>query len=293
MRLAKEDVELFYKLHWTLLFYTNQKYPVIEGLSLPNLEGQNMEDIAKLDEKLYSHLELIDSFINENPFNLNQEEITIIKSWKNFVRDKFFILSHQKEYTIFLNSDKELKAYGVLGLYDEIEDIIPFEPCMVETTLLPFKGKIIYSGILRSFSISFGGGMKRTLNRDYQKAKSKFGVITSLDESITEKKDSDEEMLRFYLRNERNRYEYEEEINRILEKNPSILKLYYQELSKANSRKIRKKLNNAGVNSGFFGVLNDVIIASGQSEKEVKKQIENLLPEEKREYVYILKYNKK
>ena len=83
MKLSKEDAELFYKLSWGLLFYVNQKYSIIKGLNSPNFRGQEMQDIMELDEKLFSHPELIDSFIEENPFDFSSEEINILKNWRN------------------------------------------------------------------------------------------------------------------------------------------------------------------------------------------------------------------
>jgi hypothetical protein len=74
------------------------------------------------------------------------------------------------------------KAYGVLGLADPLDKIIgPFLPRMMTTVLLPFKGKIIYDGLLLVHNISFGGGIKRSLNEEYREAKEAFGIITSLD----------------------------------------------------------------------------------------------------------------
>lgn len=293
MRLNEDDVKLFYKLNWSLLFYTNQKYPVIHGLNSPNFKGYDLNKVAKLHEKLYSHPEIIDSFISENPFGFNQEELNIIQSWKNFVNDEFIIVTHLKEYTIFLGSDKELKAYGVLGLYDKLEDIFPYLPIMIETILLPFKGKIIYDGVFSSYNINFGGGIKKSIHADYQKAKSIFGIITSLEQPITKKEESEEELLKFYLKSKDNRREYNDEINKILRKNPLLLKLYYQELGKSNTREVRKRLSELGVINGWFAVFNDTVIASGNNEAEVKNQINKIVPEHKRDYIYLFRYVKK
>src|SRR4030067_885213 len=89
MKLSKEDVDLYYKLHWSLLFYVNQKYRVIEGLNEPILRQENPQKVMELYGKLFSDLGLIDSFATENPFNFNRDELDIIKSWKNFVKERF------------------------------------------------------------------------------------------------------------------------------------------------------------------------------------------------------------
>ena len=58
--------------------------------------------------------------------------------------------------------------------------------------------------------------MVDALSRDYIKAKSKFGLIESLDEPLNEKEESSEELLRFYLKNENNRMRNWDEIHRLL-----------------------------------------------------------------------------
>ncbi|PKK86259.1 MAG: hypothetical protein CVT48_01855 [Thermoplasmata archaeon HGW-Thermoplasmata-1] len=295
MKLSEEEAELFYKLNWSLLYYTNQKYPIIAGLASPNFEEQDPEKISALHEKFYSHPEIIDLFINENPFDFNEEEIGIIKSWKNRLAGNFFIMSHSKNHSIFLNSDEEQKAFGVVGLYDEIEDIIgSYVPVSVTTILLPFKGRIIYCGILRSSNIFFGAGIKQALNREYQKAKSMFGIITSLETPITKMEESDENLMKFYVKSEGNRGEYSDEIDQLLKKKPSLWNVYYQEIGRSNARKASKRFCEIGIRTGWYAIFEDVIIASGQSEKETRAQMDSILPPEKRDYAHVFKYvNKK
>lgn len=293
MKLSKEDAELFYKLNWGLLYHVNKEYPIIKGLNSPDFKGQVMEDVAELDEKLYSHPELIDSFVRENPFYFSAEELNIIKNWRKLsVKGEFFIFS-SGDKMIFLSSGKEAKVYEAIGIWDEIKDIIPFEPYMTKAVLLPFKGKIIYSGFLCGYSITFGGGMKKTVTEDFLKAKRKFGIISSLEQPKTEKNESYEELLKFYLKNEKGRFDYGEDIEEILHKNPDLIKVYHQEIGKSNARKMRKRFSILGINPGWFAVFNDVIIASGKSEKDVLEKIKDIVPEDKRDGVFVFKYEKK
>lgn len=61
----------------------------------------------ELYEKLFSNLELIDSFATENPFNFNREELDIVKSFKNYVKDRFLIVAHLKDYSIFMTTGED------------------------------------------------------------------------------------------------------------------------------------------------------------------------------------------
>ena len=161
MKLSKEDVDLYYKLHWSLLFYVNQKHKVIEGLNVPILRQENPQKVMELYGKLFSDLGLIDSFAAENPFNFNRDELDIIKSWKNFVKDRFLIVAHLKDYSVFMTTGKEQKVYGVLGLADKIEDVVPpLMPLYLETILFPFKGRIIYCGLMSTYNIQIGSNMR-------------------------------------------------------------------------------------------------------------------------------------
>jgi len=293
MKLKREDTDLFYRLHWSLLFYVNQKYSVIKDLKEPILMDQNPRKIVELNEILYSNMEHIDSFVLENPFNFNNEELDIIKGWKKHLKGKFLIVAHLKKYSVFMTTDKERIVYGVLGLYDEIEDIVPsYIPSYVNTILLPFKGQIIHHGFIMSYNINIVGNMKRGIQDEYQQAKRKFGIITSLDTPIREKEDSDEELIKFYTKSISNRETYWEEIDELLSKKPSLENVYHREIGKSNARKISKRLSEIGVAPAWFAVYEDVVIASGKSEKVVRAQTADMLPKEKIEGAYVFRYGK-
>lgn len=51
---------------------------------------------------------------------------------------------------------------------------------MVATVLLPFKGKIIYDGLMSGYNISFGPGIRHSMNKSFTQAKARHGVVTSL-----------------------------------------------------------------------------------------------------------------
>jgi len=82
---------------------------------------------------------------------------------------------------VFLDAGDPPTAYGVVALTEPFEDLIgSYLPRMVETVLLPFQGRIVYDGLLSGYNISFGGGIKRSLNDSYRQAKSRQGIVTSL-----------------------------------------------------------------------------------------------------------------
>jgi hypothetical protein len=61
---------------------------------------------------------------------------------------------------------------------------------MTESVLLPFKDKIVYDGLITSYHISFGPGIRRSLNESFKEAKRRHGILTSLpmsDEMLPQK----------------------------------------------------------------------------------------------------------
>lgn len=291
MKLSKEDVELFYRLYHPLLCYVNKKFKIVKGINSPeDFKRFSIKEINKLRDRLYKQPELIDSFIIENPSNFSSNELEIISSWKNFVKKTFYIFRYLKNYTVFLSADKPPKTYGVLALTTTFEEIVgSYLPIMVEAVLLPFKDKIIYDSIFSPHRITFGAGIRSSLNDAYQEAKSRFGIIVSLPFSSEEKEESDSNRLRFYLRSKRNRETYWEEINELINKDPSLLTLYHQEMGKIYARTYGKQLRGIGLSKVWFAILEGVTIASGATKNEVEQVLQHILPTEKRKFVYIFK----
>ncbi|GFP31237.1 hypothetical protein, partial [Candidatus Hakubella thermalkaliphila] len=248
----------------------------------------------KLRDRLYKHPELINSFVVENPLNFSNHELKIISSWKDFVKGRFLIFRYLTSYAVFLDTDEPPKAYGVLALNTTFEEIVgSYLPIMVEAVLLPFNDKIIYDSIFSPYSITFGSGIRRSLNDAYQKAKSRFGIITSLPFSIEKVEQSDADKLRFYLRSEHNRKMYWEEIEELINKDPNLLTLYHQEMGKIHARTYGKRLREIGLTNAWFAILEGITIASGATRDEVERILQCILPTGKRKFVYIFQLKKK
>jgi hypothetical protein len=291
MRLSKEDVKLFYRLYNPLLVYVNKKFKIIEGIDSPeDLKKFSIKKINKLRDGLYKHSELINSFVAENPLNFSANELKVIGSWKEFIKGRFLIFRYLKNYTVFLNTDKSPKAYGVLALNTAFEEMVgSYLPVVVEAVFLPFNGKIVYDGILFPYSMTFGGGIRRSLNDAYQEAKSRFGIITSLPFSTEKVEESDAARLKFYLRSKGNSERYWEEIEELINKDPDLLTFYHQEMGKIHARTYGKRLREIGLTNAWFAILEGTTIASGATKNEVERILQCILPTEKRKFVYIFR----
>jgi hypothetical protein len=183
MLLEPQDVELFFKLHWALMFFVNKRLQVVPD------DIANADAFAALSPKvrlqvrdaLNAHIDLIESFVGENPDHLSDDELDIVRSWRHLVHGIFYVFRELKKYTVFLSTDKQPIAYGVLALSQPFEELIgPHLPVLTQTVLLPFKGMIVYDGLMSSYNISFGPGIRRNLNQEFKEAKARHGIVTSL-----------------------------------------------------------------------------------------------------------------
>jgi len=90
-------------------------------------------------------MDLVDAFIAANPARLSQQEIEIVSSWRHLVFGRFIALRQLKTHMLLLSCDGASTAYVLTGLIEPIEIVIKQPlPTMIETVLLPFRGKIIY-----------------------------------------------------------------------------------------------------------------------------------------------------
>lgn len=185
MTLLPEDGKLFFELMWKLQYYINQKNGFHKNItSFDEYASLSTEKKLKARDALWEHPEFIDAYVQENPDALPPENLEIIQKWKGFVKGSFFLLRHLKKGSIFIGDDNQV--YSVHGIQDNLEEVIPSYalPLMVEAILLPFKGRIIYDGLLQSYSVVIGGGIKSDLDHAYTVAKHKDRIITVLEPEL-------------------------------------------------------------------------------------------------------------
>jgi hypothetical protein len=184
MLLSPRDVELFFRLHRTLMFFVNQRLKVIpdDVTSPEEFSSLPPETRLKVRDAFLKDTDLLQAFVEENPACLHSDELAIVQSWQQLLHAKFYLFRQLKKYMVFLTADKEtVVAYGVLALSQPFDELVgPYLPVLTETVLLPFRDKIVYDGLMSSYPISFGGGIKRMLNESFKEAKARHGIVTSL-----------------------------------------------------------------------------------------------------------------
>lgn len=170
--LCKNDANHYYKLYFALLDYVNNKYKLHPEIKkIYKQEGLDVSKLYDIDKYLWEHKKIIDDFINDNNYEFTREELDEISGFKSAVRsDCFIIVGLDREYTKILSEDGKL--YMVKGIRADFDKIMnPKElPKIVSTTLLMFKGKIIFNGFFGNAEISFGNDLKKTIINEMKHA---------------------------------------------------------------------------------------------------------------------------
>ncbi len=183
MLLPLHDVQLFFKLHWALMFFVNQRLKVVpDDIANADAFAALSPNVRlKVRDALSTNADLVQSFVDENPAHLTDDELDIVRSWRHLVHGKFYVFRELKKYTVFLSTNDPVIAYGVVALSQPFEELIgPYLPVLTQTVLLPFKDMIVYDGLLNTSRISFGPGIRRHLNEDFKEAKARHGIVTLL-----------------------------------------------------------------------------------------------------------------
>lgn len=165
--LSKEDAKLFYKLYFALLEFTNEKYNINKHLKIYNRTGINPNDLTDIVDTFWENKdELINEFCTLNPYKFNNEELDLIKKFKEGKRGMYFIMKYEEEYTTFMYQDR---IYMVKGINVNIDNIIPYDklPYPVVTTILPFKKYLIYDSLFKATNIKLSIDVVSVLNSLY------------------------------------------------------------------------------------------------------------------------------
>lgn len=182
MLLPPEEASLFLSLYQHLIGFAAGRLGGIEGIvDLPSFRTASMTAKGRARDGLLDNIALIDAFVEENPGQFRETDLALVLFWRHFVRGQFVIERDLAQYTVFLTQKEPVQAYGVLGLADEIVDILrrPL-PVLVRAVLLPWKGRIVCDGLIGVYNILYGPGIRARLRDTYGDAKA-AGIITSLE----------------------------------------------------------------------------------------------------------------
>lgn len=181
MRLSQDDADLFFKLMWSLQLYVNVKHGLVpEAMTIESLARCNPEQKKQVRDALFADITVIDDFIVHNPAVILPRGARHYWEVETLLAGEFFVERLLRRHAIFIRNDC---AYAVLVRHDAFHDIFARVtlPIYVRTVLLPFKGRIVYDGMLESYNVYFGGSIRSNLRETYLLAKQRGKIIKSLD----------------------------------------------------------------------------------------------------------------
>ncbi len=145
--------------------------------------GSDQSDIRT---RLREEPSLREAFLEANPDGLSAEDLNEFSKSRKAVHDRFFVERALKAGTIMVPLAGSTRVYCVSGLGCGVQDLVRRAVpvgygAAVEATLVPFRGKIVWDGLVSVFPISFGPQLRNTYKDAYLRAKDRGEIIYSLE----------------------------------------------------------------------------------------------------------------
>lgn len=175
MKLSPAKAQYFFSLYLPLLSYTYENF---YGDNKIEFFSTDMKTKIKVRDILCNDSGIINEIIRNMPDKFNQEDVSILQKWKNFRRGSFIVLKHLKNYSLFLETSRDPKTYGVSGISDSLSDLIPDVPRMVDAVLLEFDSRIICDGLFIMRNVQFGKGYRQDFMNSLKESESRSGIIS-------------------------------------------------------------------------------------------------------------------
>jgi hypothetical protein len=183
MLLEPQDLDVFFRLQRALMDFVNRRLRVVpDPLATPDEFVSLAPPVRiKVRDAFLANLDLIEPFAAQNPAGLTDDELAVVRSWRHLVVGRFYVYRALKPHTVFLSSTDPPIAYGVKALSQPFEHLVgPHLPVLTETVLMPFRDRIVYDGLLSTYRVSFGPGIRRSLDERFKEAKARHGIVTAL-----------------------------------------------------------------------------------------------------------------
>lgn len=124
--LSGKEKDTFFKLRYDLLLVTNRKLNIINDVkTVSDLKESTWDKLKLIRDNLVNNTtnDIYDTLLQEKKDEYSEIECNIIKEWKEKVPQKYFIVKHQKNYSVFLEAKVEPRLYGVIGISEPISEV--------------------------------------------------------------------------------------------------------------------------------------------------------------------------
>lgn len=194
MHFSQADALEFMFLQRLLLWFANERLGV-----LPHVEGAgewddswstgtHLEDLAPVRDAFGYDPALIDEFLAQGPVRLSREAKETVSSWRHGFGDRFYVVRHRPTDSIFLSASDPQSLYAVGSPIYCLAECLEELPAVLDAWLLPFKGRIVFDGILKIHVPGSGVSLPPNLDEMYDDAESREGIVIALARDPSEAK---------------------------------------------------------------------------------------------------------
>jgi hypothetical protein len=288
MLLPKDDAEALLRTRLPLLLYADRRLERHPGLrTIEDLTRLPPSEVYDLSVTLCGRRDLLDDYLRENPDRMPPGDLAIVEGYRHAKHGKFIMLRHTRSCSLLLSTTEPPVAYAVLGITDELSDMVPDPPVMLETVLLPIRGRFTYDGALATSDVRYGPGIRRSFEDGYREARARSGIVASLPFTPPKGFEADEARLRGLLASEAGLAGRGDEIRELAAKDRRLLAILHGELGRTAAKAHRTALRKAGAEGGWYASLEGVVVAGGTTREDVERTVEALVPEGQRGLVHV------
>ena len=186
--MTPQQAERFYYVWRRVLRYVNQLKQIAEPFHITDdhLVRITGEQSVIIRDVLWADDSPLDDYVRDNPDDLAQADLDVVRSWKQRVQGKFVVVRATKTHTFFLHGSGDTEVvYGVKGLQRPLEELCQFMPCYVEAVLLPFDKEITYDGLFRSYPVHVGSNMTASMKQAIHDAEERGAILCTLQSDQT------------------------------------------------------------------------------------------------------------
>ena len=184
-KLSRDDRLVFFSMWYALLEYVNRKLNL--GLEFDLEVGlPKIEVIMQVRNKLWEEPSLISKFISDSDdiYEIKPEGVQMLKSWQNqHLSDTFMVVKYTSDHAVLMPFESEGAPvfYGVKGLESSIAEVLDYKiHTIVNAVLLPFGDKIIYDGLVASYSLVFDKDIYASISKSYEEAERELRIIRQI-----------------------------------------------------------------------------------------------------------------
>ena len=168
--LSQKDADLYYKIYFGLLDFTNKKYNIKPGLRIYQTKSINPQQLAEILERFWQENKTITTeFCLKNPYNFNSEELKIASDFKKGFREPMIIARYFQEYTGIVHNEDLYMVKGIRTNFDTFINKLDI-PMLVITALVPFKNVIVFDSIIQQFPIDIDADTQEYVEKVVQTA---------------------------------------------------------------------------------------------------------------------------